>query len=407
MEGTKEKLWTKNFLIVFGVNFLLFLCFYLLMVIIPVYAKEEYGASTGMAGFASSIFVLGALIGRLFGGSVIERIGRKKLLFIGLVAFLVMTALYFFITGLTGLLLVRMLHGIAFAFASTATGTISASLIPKSRHGEGIGYYGVSIIIATAIGPFIGMMITEHATAFINFIICGVFAFITLLSALFVKVPELSLSSDQKKELSQFKLSNFLEVKAIPISAISFVMAFGYSSILSYLTFYAEEIDLVSAASFFFILYAVTVICTRPFTGKWFDQKGHNFVIYPAILFYILGMLLLSQVHSGTMLLLSAVLIGLGYGTIQASAQALAIKVTPSHRIALATSTFYIFVDVGIGIGPFILGFITPYIGFRGMYILMTILLMAGILLYHFWIGRKSTRKEAAANQLDGSAGSL
>ncbi len=64
-------------MIVFGVNFLLFLCFYLLVVIMPTYAAEEFHASTGMAGFASSIFVVGALIGRLIGGSIIERVGRR------------------------------------------------------------------------------------------------------------------------------------------------------------------------------------------------------------------------------------------------------------------------------------------------------------------------------------------
>ena len=389
-----EKLWTKDFLIVFGVNFFLFLCFYLLMVVIPTFAKEEFHASTAMAGFASSIFVLGALIGRLFGGSLIERVGRKRLLFTGLVSFLLFTGLYFMINSMAVLLIVRLLHGMAFALASTATGTIAASLIPRSRHGEGIGYYGVSIIIATAVGPFLGLMISEHATIAVNFIVCGLIALVTLISALWMKVPQLTLTAEQQQEMKGFKLSNFIELKALPISTISLVMAFGYSSVLAYLTFYAEELNLMEAASFFFIVYAVFVIASRPMTGRLFDKKGPNIVIYPAIVSYIIGMLILSQVHSSGLLLVSAVFIGLGYGTLQSSTQALAIKLTPHHRIALATSTFYICVDVGIGFGPFLLGFITPVVGLSGMYVAITILLVASIFLYYVMVGRGlSSRK--------------
>lgn len=389
-----EKLWTKDFLIVFGVNFFLFLCFYLLMVVIPTFAKEEFHASTAMAGFASSIFVLGALIGRLFGGSLIERVGRKRLLFTGLVSFLLFTGLYFMINSMAVLLIVRLLHGMAFALASTATGTIAASLIPRSRHGEGIGYYGVSIIIATAVGPFLGLMISEHATIAVNFIVCGLIALVTLISALWMKVPQLTLTAEQQQEMKGFKLSNFIELKALPISTISLVMAFGYSSVLAYLTFYAEELNLMEAASFFFIVYAVFVIASRPMTGRLFDKKGPNIVIYPAIVSYIIGMLILSQVHSSGLLLVSAVFIGLGYGTLQSSTQALAIKLTPHHRIALATSTFYICVDVGIGFGPFLLGFITPVVGLSGMYVAITILLVVSIFLYYVMVGRGlSSRK--------------
>lgn len=375
-------------MIVFGVNFLLFLCFYLLVVIMSSYAKNEFHASTGMAGLASSIFVVGALIGRLIGGSIIERVGRKKLLFTGLIAFSVLIGLYFIVNSLSVLLIVRFFHGMAFALASTATGTIAASLIPNSRRGEGTGYYGVSIIIASAIGPFIGLMINEHASMTANFTLCAVLGVLSLLSAFFMNIPKLMLTAEQKKDLQGLKLSNFIEPKALPISLVSFVMGFGYSSILTYLMIFAGQISLAQVASYFFIVYAIVVILSRPFTGRWFDQRGANVVMYPTILSFAIGMVLLSQAHHGPTLLLSAVFVGLGYGTTQSSAQALAIKRSPAHRIGLATSTFYIFVDVGIGFGPFILGFLTPLVGFRGMYIAMAILLAAGIVLYHFLVGK-------------------
>ncbi|GIP42435.1 MFS transporter [Paenibacillus sp. J45TS6] len=386
---TKERLWTKDFLIVFGVNFLLFLCFYLLVVIIPSYAIDEFHVSDGIAALGSSIFVIGALLGRIAAGRLMEDVGRRRMLFTGLIFFTILSLCYFFISSITTLLIIRFFHGLAFALASTATGTISASLIPHSRRGEGTGYYGVSIIVASAIGPFLGVMISNNSSVTGNFVLCAVLAVFSLLAGLFLNVPKLTLTAEQKSEMKGFKISNFFEPKAIPIAITILFMGLAYSSILSYLKLYAGQINLTEVVSFFFIVYAVVVILTRPFTGKWFDKHGVNFVMYPAIICFIIAMILLSQVHSGLILLLSAVFVGLGYGTTQASAQAYAVKKSPVHRMGLATSTFYIFLDLGIGVGPFLLGFLTPFIGYRGMYMAMAGLLVVSFFVYYVMVGRK------------------
>ncbi|WIV19142.1 MFS transporter [Paenibacillus polygoni] len=386
---TRERLWTKDFLIVFGVNFLLFLCFYLLVVIIPSYAIDEFHVSDGIAALGSSIFVIGALIGRIAAGRLMENVGRRRMLFIGLIFFTILSLCYFFISSITTLLVIRFFHGLAFALASTATGTISASLIPHSRRGEGTGYYGVSIIVASAIGPFLGVLISNNSSVTGNFVLCAVLAVFSLLAGLFLNVPKLTLTAEQKSEMKGFKISNFFEPKAIPIAITILFMGLAYSSILSYLKLYAGQINLTEVVSFFFIVYAVVVILTRPFTGKWFDKHGVNFVMYPAIICFIIAMIMLSQVHSGLILLLSAVFVGLGYGTTQASAQAYAVKKSPVHRMGLATSTFYIFLDLGIGVGPFLLGFLTPFIGYRGMYMVMAGLLVISFFVYYVMVGRK------------------
>lgn len=396
---TKERLWTKDFLIVFGVNFLLFLCFYLLVVIIPSYAIDEFHVSDGIAALGSSIFVIGALLGRLAAGRLMENVGRRRMLFTGLIFFVILSMCYFFIGSITSLLVVRFFHGLAFALASTATGTISASLIPHSRRGEGTGYYGVSIIVASAIGPFLGVLISNNSSVTGNFILCAVLAVFSLIVSLFLKVPQLTLTAEQKKEMAGFKLSSFFEPKAIPISIIMLFIGFAYSSILSYLKLYGSQINLTEVVSFFFIVYAVVVIITRPFTGKWFDKYGVNFVMYPAILCFAIALFLLSQVHTGLILLLSAVFVGLGYGTTQASAQAYAVKKSPVHRMGLATSTFYIFLDLGVGVGPFLLGLLTPLVGYSGMYMAMGLLLIVAFFVYYLIVGRKE-KGEAREHKL-------
>ena len=73
----------------------------------------------------------------------------------------------------------------------------------------------------------------------------------------------------------------------------------------------------------------------------------------------------------------------------QSSTQAIAVKLTPSHRLGLATSTFFIFLDAGLGFGPYLLGFIIPLTGYSTLYIIMGALILVTAVLYHFLHGKK------------------
>lgn len=388
MNQTASKLWTKDFIVVSSINFFLTLIFYLLMVTIAVFAVDEYSASTSAAGLVTGIFIIGALIGRLFIGRLIVTFSRKKILYTGLILFTLTTAFYFFELGLGFLLINRLVHGITLGMASTATGTIVAQIIPSSRKGEGIGYYSMSATLATAIGPFIGLYLSQNASFQTIFTFCVALGVISLMIAFFLYVPPLD-GSAKKAEVRGFKLSNFVEPKALPIAFITLAVAFCYSSVLSFINFYAMDIHLVSTASFFFIVYAAAVLASRPFTGRLMDKKGANFIMYPAFFLFGAGMFLLSTAGTSFIFLLSGVLIGLGFGNMQSTTQAIAVKLTPPHRMGLATSTFFIFLDAGLGFGPYLLGFVIPVTGYSTLYVILGFAVLASSLLYYFLHGKR------------------
>ncbi|MDQ0273185.1 MFS transporter [Cytobacillus purgationiresistens] len=395
MNQSKAKLWTKDFIIVSSVNFFLTLIFFLLMVTIAVYAVAEYSASPSQAGLVTGIFIIGTLIGRLFIGRYIDKIGRKKTLIIGLILFTLVTSLYFIQAGITILLVTRFIHGLTLGMASTAAGTIVAQIIPASRKGEGIGYFSMSATLATAIGPFIGLIMSQHTSFQMIFAFCLILGVVSLLIGFTVRVSELTSEQLQKAEVGGFKLSGFVEPRALPIAFVTLTVAFCYSSVLSFINFYAIETDLVSAASFFFFVYAVAVLISRPFTGRLMDLKGANFIMYPAFILMGAGLLLLSTASSSATLLISGALIGLGFGNMQSCTQAVAVKLTPPHRMGFATSTFFIFLDAGLGFGPYILGLMIPYTGYSSLYVIMGIISLCTIVLYYFMHGRNEhTKKE-------------
>ncbi|MFJ7940366.1 MFS transporter [Peribacillus sp. NPDC096622] len=388
MDQSRTRLWTKDFVIVSSINFFITLIFYLLMVTLAIYAVNELDASTSEAGLISGIFIIGTLIGRLFIGRFIDSIGRKKTLFIGLIFFTLTTLLYFVDLGIGFLLVNRLIHGMAMGMASTATGTIVAQIIPATRKGEGIGYYSMSATLATAIGPFIGLFMAQHTSFQVIFSFCLALGVISLITAFFLYVPALKVTA-KVTESKGFKLSNFIEPKALPISIITLLLAFCYSSVLSFISFYAIEIDLVNTASFFFVVYAVAVLLSRPISGPLMDRKGSNFIMYPAFIIFGIGLLLLSMTTNSFTLLAAGFLIGLGFGNMQSSSQAIAVKLTPPHRMGMATSTFFIMLDAGLGFGPYILGFIIPVTGYSTLYVILGVVVIATSVLYYFLHGKK------------------
>jgi MFS family permease len=392
----KPTLWTKDFIIVSSVNFFLTLVFYLLIVIIGVYAVEQFQATTSQAGLVTGIFIVGALIGRLFTGRSIEQIGRKKTLFFGLSLFTITILFYFIQLGIGFLLLTRFLHGMSMGIASTATGTIVAQIIPNKRKGEGIGYYSMSATLATAIGPFIGLYMSEHTSMQMIFTLCLALGFFSFITAFFVFVPQVERSTEVSEKKS-IRLSQFIEPKAVPIAVITLVVAFCYSSVLSFINFYAIEIDLVSTASFFFLVYSIAVLISRPFTGRLMDVKGANYVMYPAFILFAAGMMVLASAHNSVTLLLGGALIGLGFGNMQSCTQAIAVKLTPPHRMGLATSTFFIFLDAGLGFGPYLLGFFVSMMSYATLYMILGVVVLASSGLYFVLHGK---REKAQLNAL-------
>ncbi len=391
----KPRLWTRDFLCITLVHFFFALNFYLLVVQIPLFAIERFDSSPSQAGLASSIFVIGGLITRLLTGKWIERIGRKKTLFAGLVTGLIMTLLYFTIDSPVLLLLIRFFHGATFGVTSTASGTIVGGIVPKERRGEGIGYFALSITLATAIGPFLGMFLNRYGAFNLVFLVSAVAAAAGLATAFLLSVPELQLSRKETEEMKGFKLNNILETSVIPISIICMGACFCYSSVLSFLAVYAKEINLSEAAGFFFIVYAIVIFFSRPVVGRLFDTRGENLIMYSAILVLAAGMLVLSRAGHSSTLLLAGALIGLGYGSVQSSGQAICTRLVPKHRLGLATSTFYIFIDTGVAIGPFVLGLFVPFMGYRGIYLVVAGIALVFVGLYYLLHGKKSKASTA------------
>ncbi|MBB6669750.1 MFS transporter [Cohnella nanjingensis] len=376
----RPTLWTKDFLAVCLSNFFIFLNFYLLAATLPLYVTERLHGSQQMIGLVITVYVIAAVVLRPLAGQWVDRFGKKVVLF-SLALFLTCTVLYFGAGTIAILLVLRVVHGASYGVASTSTGAIASDLVPASRKGEGIGYFGMFMSLAMVIGPFLGLTLTTHFGYNVLFAVCSVTTAFALLFGLAFRAAKKTGTDGAAKKLS-LHWRDLIEVKALPVSIAGFILAFSYSSITSFISVYAAEIDLSRAASYFFVCFAVMIVLPRPWIGKIFDKYGEHVLAYPGILLFIFGMIILSQAHSEPVFLLSGAVIGLGHGALIPCFQTLAIRSAPA-RSGLATGTFFLLFDLGYGIGSYVLGVVAEHTHYHKMYLIAALLVILTAVLYY------------------------
>ena len=276
MDKAKEALWTRSFVLDTLINFLVFLIYYLLIVIIAVVAKDNLHATASQAGLAVGIYIIGTVVARLLAGRFISILGCRKMLYLGLLIYLVSTAMYFYTPNLLMLDSVRFLNGFAYGITSTATSTIVAAIIPMSRRGEGINYYGLSTSLAAAVGPFLGILMLHSlgydftiAFCVALIILCGIGSVIMTFDE-----PKLDIDSEEHKGI---KISDYIEPRMNSISLVSILVGFAYSGVIGFMAAYTKDLNLILAGTFFFVVYAVVITITRPLLGIVFDiSKQHR-----------------------------------------------------------------------------------------------------------------------------------
>ena len=377
-----DRIFTRDFCLDALISAFCSLNYFCLLINIVGFATSTFGATSAESGLAAGIYVIGGLVARLLLGKYIELVGRRRMLMIGIAFALVMSATYFLVSSLAMLYVVRFLHGMSYGLTSTATGDIVARLVPASRRGEGLGYFYLSITASSAVGPLLGMSLgaTGHYDAV--FAVGLAMYSLALLCALFIRVPEETLTPEQAAKARGFDLRNLLQLSAIPLAATCMVFYLSYSGVVSFISSYAEEVDMVTAATYLFLAVSAGTFISRLTTGRIFDARGPDVVMFPGFLIFMLGMLVFSRTSSDALFLCAGFAMGYGVSIIYSVCQAIVVSRSPPHRYGVTTSTFAATVDLGSGMGPMILGSLIPFTGYRDMYLLCVGIAAVSLVMY-------------------------
>ncbi|MEA0552330.1 MFS transporter [Lysinibacillus irui] len=385
------QIWTKRFISLFLTNISVFFVFYGLVTTLPLYAIGELHQTDKEAGLLLSGFLLSAIIVRPFSGKLLDVFGKKKLLVLSIVGYFICTVLYLFVHPFGLLLGLRFIQGIFFSIITTAAGSLAADIVPAKRKGAGLGYFTMSTNLAVVIGPFIGLLLIQYSTFNVLFIVMSICILAGGILALTVNTDDLPKPAHEGK--LTFKFNDLFERKALPVAAIASLVAFSYASVLSFLSVYAQQKDLMAVASLFYAVFAAAMLITRPFTGKLYDTKGPQFVIIPGIISFAIGLVMLAFVEGPVLFLCAAIFVGFGYGSVTTSLQALAVQSTAIQRSGYATATYFTMFDLGIALGSYILGMVAVQAGYASVYLSGACLLGVVFIIYLIRLAKIKPKK--------------
>lgn len=369
-----EKIFTKSFFLIFGALLFTALVMYALMSTVTEYATAM-GSTATIAGLVSGIYVFGGLCSRIYSGDALERIGWRKIALVFMSIHFLACLLYFIVDNVTLLIIVRFVHGIGFGASANAIVTIASAILPKKRFSEAFGYFMLGTTIAVGLGPFIGGFLYDATGSTGCFAAASVFSALALTFIVLIDVDKYDVKDEIADEKSYSGLERIIEYGAVPVSFFTALTSLGYVSILSFYRLYAVEVNLTAVFSWFFIIYSICLVITRPLAGRIQDNGGDLIVCVVGIIAQSIGLFLIAVMPSDLTVIICAVCAALGFGTLNSACTAIITRRTPEHRRSYALSTFFIFCDATMGFGPALLGlFVSASTGYAPVYIISSII---------------------------------
>ena len=387
-------------------NFSIVTAVSMLMSTLPLYVRQ-LGGSSVMSGLVVGVYAFTALLCRPVTGRLADKRGRRPVMLGGmlllLTAFLSMHAA----VTVSFLLAVRIIQGAGFSAHSTAAGTIIADVVPSSRLAEGVGYYGISNTLPTAFGPSLGLyLIAEHSYEAL-FGCAAVCAAAGLLLALFIRyeqninsdnngINEYSVAgntrSDDIQVMPDRQASHlFFESAAVVPGLVMFFVALGLGGIMTFLPQYAASRK-IEGIGLYFTVYAGALLLSRLFSGRMADRRGTGSVVYPGLALIAASFVVLAYSVTLAQTLGSALMFGIGFGSVQPAMNALVIRRASQSRRGAASALFTASMDLGMGAGSILWGAMSQSLGYTKVYLACALCAVLSSGVYLFLISMKHQR---------------
>lgn len=362
MNEVKEKLWTGQYTTIVLSTLILFIGFYMLTAGFSIHITDISNKPT-LAGSMTTAFMIASLVTRFVSGILIQKLNMKVLLLISLVYFMGTIGLSFLNDSIGYLLFIRVLQGVGFSIITVLLFTLSSSLVPSARLGEGLVFFAMATSIGLTVGNMLAISFLGRFSFQSMLIVIFSLVLLSFIGSLFIK--NIKKEKPVKKKTSGEPIYKYMFDRRVLLPSI--IVALDYMAIAGTVNFMAalgKETNIGGSISQFFTVQAITMIIVRIFSGRIFDRFGHKILMIPATISGVIGLILLGVSHHIGLVLISGFFFGVAYAVIQPTVQAWALSLVPPEKNATANSMLLIFMDLGMAIGSIGLGSVVGYVGY-------------------------------------------
>jgi len=351
-------------------------------ILLPLYIRDLGGTEIEI-GVVMGLYNGVGIICQPLIGPWIDAIGRRPFMLVG-VGLLVVSALAAVaVPGIPALAAVRALQGIGFSAFFVANYSYVADLVPPARRGWALGIYGLSGLLATALGPLLSEWVIRQAGFHWLF---GLAAGLALVAGGLVwRVEEVPRHAVPAVPASLWERGGFDEIFRRHM-AVALFFGLGSGTTFVFLPTFAEALG-VRTLGLFYTAYAAAAMGVRIVGGGLIDTRGRRAVIVPSMFVQAgatAGLATIGLLARGTgvpvvpVLFLVGLLCGGAHGFLFPALGALVMDQAPPARRGVVLGVFSAMFLVGQTSGSFVFGYVTHAVGYSLMWSVLALLLLAG-----------------------------
>ena len=269
--------WTVA-LILFGVLFLGVSDTQLVAPLLPLIA-QDLGTTPGHAGIIVTTYSLAAAGFALLVGPLSDRVGRKRILVLGLTLFTIASFLTYHVSSFNALVILRAVTGLAAGTLSTSSLSYAGDYYPYEQRGRAMGVLSMGYFVAFVIG------VPAGSVAALKWGWHWVFGGLAAAAVLMLVLTLVRLPRDTKHvehHRSRFSFSDhFFRGDRLAGVVAAFLTSGGIVGFLTYVgawlkTSYGMEVDRVGLL---FMVSGIAAVIASPLSGWLADHAGKRNVI--------------------------------------------------------------------------------------------------------------------------------
>jgi len=371
----------RDFILAFFAQFASSFIFFILIPTLPIYLAG-LGSTEIETGVLLGVFFFCSLICRPFVGRALLRTPERKFMIIGSSLYALASIVYLFSPPFWPFFIVRVFHGIGFGFFHTASFTFIANAASKAHRGQSLGYFSLSMTFASALAPAIGMLLINHFSFTILFLVCLGLSFCSLLVT-----NQLAGKQTAPLQAASTEDGFFLSRIAIPASVTNSISLFMWGAVAAFFPLYAVDHG-VANPGLFFTTIAIMLFLGRSVGGRILDLVKRESVILPCLIAYILSMAILAFSETLPMFILVGAIWGIGNAFSMPSLVAYVLDREGSHP-GPAMGTFTAISDLGISLGPVIMGIVIHVTGYQVMFLCLALTGIINLIYFYFFVRQR------------------
>ncbi len=359
-DDPRPPLFTPRFFIMCGFTFTVFLSAFVLLPTAPFHILD-LGGSPATAGLFLGFLTYASAFSAPVTGALADRLGKRAMLIACSLALCGFGLAYAVVPGATSMLALALLHGVFWSGLLSASSAYMTDFIPESRRAEGIGYWGLSSVVALMVAPSFGLWLHRRGWT----PLCLTVASLCLaMAAIAWTLPETAVAARRSRERS---LGALVEWRVLGVAFTLFLCSFGYGALTSFAALFARH-EGITPTGLYFVCLAVSILAVRPVIGPLSDRVGARRVLPPCLLVTCAGLTVLALGSGRPAFVASALLFGLGFGSLHPVLATHVLRHVAPDRRGAAFGAILAAFDTGIGSGSIVAGVLVEHVSFRAAF---------------------------------------